>query len=99
MKRLAGTVALALAVGQIAALAAPATDALPLLTKASQIRALSLAESQRKYPVLLRGTVTFYAPDFNLNFVQDGTAGIFLNIRGQAPDAHAGDVIEVCARG
>ena len=95
MKRLAGTVALALAVGQIAALAAPATDALPLLTKASQIRALSLAESQRKYPVLLRGTVTFYAPDFNLNFVQDGTAGIFLNIRGQAPDAHAGDVIEV----
>ncbi|MGD0301085.1 MAG: ATP-binding protein [Bryobacteraceae bacterium] len=75
-------------------LAATARD-LPVLTNAAQIRKLTPAESRLKYPVVLRGAVTFYAPDFGLTFVQDATAGIFLNVHGDAPDAHPGDLVEV----
>ena len=86
--------ALALGFGSPPGLEAKQGD-LPVLTKAAQIRALALAESRLKYPVVLRGTVTFYAPDFNLTFIQDATAGIFLNVQGNAPEAHPGDVVEV----
>src|ERR1035438_9711610 len=89
--------ALALATGKIVSFAAKAVDPPPVLTRASQIRALTLTESRRRYPVLLRGAVTFYAPEFGLSFVQDATAGIFLNVnlRDNAPNAHLGDLIEV----
>ena len=68
---------------------------LPVLTTAAQIRGLTPAESRLQYPVVLRGAVTFYAPDFGLTFIQDATAGIFVNVQGQAPDAHPGDLVEV----
>ena len=86
--------ALTLACCPVTGYAAQARD-LPVLTKAAQIRGLTLAESRLKYPVVLRGAVTFYAPDFGLTFVQDATAGIFLNVQGDAPDAHPGDLVEV----
>jgi hypothetical protein len=92
--RMVLSVALTLAACPVPGLAAKAPD-LPVLTKAAQIRKLTPAESRLKYPVVLRGAVTFYAPDFGLTFVQDATAGIFLNVRGNAPDAHPGDLVEV----
>ena len=85
---------LALAGGPVPGFAAKARD-LPVLTKAAQIRKLTPAESRLKYPVVLRAVVTFYAPDFGLTFVQDATAGIFLNVQGHAPEAHPGDLVEV----
>lgn len=50
---------------------------LPTLTHANQIRSLSPDEASRGYPVLVRGVITMDAPapDF---FVQDGTAGIYV---------------------
>src|SRR5271156_5522548 len=86
--------ALTLASGPFPVFAAKAGD-LPVLTKAAQIRGLTIEESRRQYPVVLRGAVTFYAPDFGLTFIQDSTAGIFLNVQGHAPDAHPGDLVEV----
>lgn len=92
--RMALSAALTLASCPVPGLAAKAPD-LPVLTKAAQIRKLTPAESRLKYPILLRGVVTFYAPDFGLTFIQDATAGIFLNVQGDAPDAHPGDLVEV----
>src|ERR1700727_1069956 len=50
---------------------------LPTLTHADQIRRLSPEQASQGYPVLVRGVITMDAPapDF---FVQDGTAGIYV---------------------
>jgi PAS domain S-box-containing protein len=69
--------------------------ALPLLTQAAQIRKLTAEQARLGYPVELRGVITFYAPDFGLTFMQDASAGIFLNVSGPAPEAHPGDLVEV----
>ena len=60
----------------VAQVAVP-TKALPTLTHADQIRSLNPEEASRGYPVLVRGVITMDAPapDF---FVQDGTAGIYV---------------------
>jgi PAS domain S-box-containing protein len=92
--RIVLSAALTLASCPVPGLAGKVSD-LPVLTKAAEIRKLTLAEARLKYPVALRGAVTFYAPDFGLTFVQDATAGIFLNVKGDAPDAHPGDLVEV----
>jgi signal transduction histidine kinase/DNA-binding response OmpR family regulator len=55
---------------------------LAVLTTARQVRALSPSEAQRSYPVHLTAVVTYYDPGEDL-FVQDSTAGIWVN-------AHAG---------
>jgi signal transduction histidine kinase len=58
---------------QLPALAKP----LPTLTHADQVRRLSPEQASLGYPVLVRGVITMDAPapDF---FVQDGTAGIYV---------------------
>jgi hypothetical protein len=68
---------------------------LRVLTLAEQIRGLTPEWASRKLPVALRGVVTFYAPDFGYAFVQDASAGIFLNMEGPAPQARPGDMVEV----
>src|SRR5262245_58710575 len=52
---------------------------LPKLTKLAQIIALPPSEAARQYPVEFGATVTFSDPDWGLLFVQDDTAGIFVN--------------------
>lgn len=68
---------------------------LPLLTQVEQVRRLSPAEAERGYPVRIRGVITddVPAPDF---FVQDGTAGIYVE-GSHAPvfSHHFGDQVEV----
>src|ERR1700693_3841921 len=83
---------LTIASGPLPGFAAKARN-LPVLTTAAQIRGLTPAESRLQYPVVLRGVVTFYAPDFGLTFIQDVTAGIFVNVQGHAHDAHPGDLV------
>jgi PAS domain S-box-containing protein len=53
-------------------------DSLRVLTKVSQIRALSAAEAARKYPIRLTGVLTYIAPEYRVTFFQDDTAGIYL---------------------
>jgi len=68
---------------------------LPLLTHVEQVRRLTPAEAARGYPVRIRGVITddAPAPDF---FVQDGTAGIYVE-GSHAPvfSHHFGDRVEV----
>jgi hypothetical protein len=65
----------------------------PMLTKAIEIRSLSIDEARTGIPVLIRGTVTFVLPPSAV-FVQDETAGTFFR---PAPGAQLrpGDVVEV----
>ncbi|HEV3279770.1 MAG TPA: response regulator [Terriglobia bacterium] len=74
---------------------ARAQSSLPTLTQAAQIRRLTTEQARLKYPVALRGVVTYYAPDFQLTFIQDSSAGIFLNVVDRAPESNPGDVVEV----
>ena len=67
----------------------------PVLAEAAQIRRLTLEEARERHRVGLRGVVTFYAPDFGLTFIQDASAGIFLNVSSDAPEANPGDLVEV----
>lgn len=66
----------------------------PVLTTAAAVRSLSAAEAEKHYPVKLRGVVTFYDDSLFSRFVQDETAGIYL----QTTDSlalQAGQLVEV----
>ena len=62
----------------------------------AQIRALDAATAAQGIPVTVRGVVTF-PPIFRWIFVQDATAGIFVDIAGQQSSLEVGD--EVVVRG
>jgi len=73
--------------------ASSAATALPVLTRTQQVRELSAPQANRGYPVRLRGVVTF-VDDFSL-FVQDSSAGIFVDVSGLARQVSAGQLIEL----
>jgi hypothetical protein len=67
----------------------------PVLTHAAQIRQLSPQEVENAYPVHLRGVVTYYdsvAPNL---FVQDSTAGIWVDVAGAANPPRPGQLIDL----
>ena len=53
-------------------------SALPLLSQIQDIRALSLEEARRGYPVRIHGVVTYFETHWRALFVQDGTGGIYV---------------------
>jgi two-component system, sensor histidine kinase and response regulator len=88
---------------------APATTALPTLTQIDQVRRLTPEQANRGYPVRLDAVVTYYAsqgfdfltqetpptqtaPDM---FIQDSTAGIWVNVPVGGSSAEAGQSIEI----
>jgi signal transduction histidine kinase len=75
--------------------AQPAPAALPALTRADQVRSLTVEEAAKGYPVHIRGVVTddVPAPDF---FVQDSSAGVYVEGDHTLNFAHhLGDLVEV----
>jgi len=61
-------------------------ETLPVLATAKQIRDLSPEESERGYPVQLRGVVTYFDLPSRVMIVQDSTAGVFIDTsQSQAP--------------
>ena len=71
------------------------TGRIPVLTHAAQIRQLSPQEVEKAYPVHLRGVVTYYdsvAPNL---FVQDSTAGIWVDVAGAANPPRPGQRIDL----
>jgi len=85
---------MACAVGMSAQEAVPRAS-LPTLTRADQVRHLSVEEAATGYPVKIRGVITddVPAPDF---FVQDSTAGVYVEgDHALAFPHHLGDLIEV----
>jgi PAS domain S-box-containing protein len=68
---------------------------LPLLTRISDIRQLAPDQAARGYPVRIRAVVTYSDPTHNDLFVQDSTAGIWVNIPKEEPPFEAGLLVEV----
>jgi PAS domain S-box-containing protein len=65
-----------------------------LLTTAAEVRNLTVAEADRHYPVKLRGVVTFYDPSLFSRFLQDKTAGIYLQ-ETNIPSLIPGQLVEL----
>src|SRR5580700_828717 len=87
---------------------APAAP-LAVLTHIAQIRQLAPEQAVRGYPVRIRAVVTYYSswgPNFQGRdtfisgdtpdlFVQDSTAGIWVNLPKDAPALQAGQLVEM----
>ena len=85
------------------------TGHLPALTRIADIRRLTADEANRGYPVRLRAVITYFAPPnpdllpgerYSLfrapdMFIQDSTAGIFVNLPRGGPLAQPGELIEI----
>jgi PAS domain S-box-containing protein len=68
---------------------------LPTLTRIGQIRELTTEEAARGYPVRIRGVVTYYNRDPGDLFIQDSTAGIWIDPRETSLVFHQGEFVEV----
>jgi len=65
-----------------------------IFTTAAQIRALSVEEAKKAHPVRLQAVVTCWDSDMVLCFVQDATAGIYVQPADKA-DIAFGQLVEV----
>jgi len=70
-------------------------QALPVLTTVQRVRGLSAAQANLRYPIHLRGVVTYYNTQWRHFFFQDSTAGIFVDSAGQPDGLHAGQEVEL----
>jgi len=70
-------------------------ESLPVLTTVERVRELSPAQANLRYPVRLRGVVTYYNAAWHHIFMQDSTSGIFVDSVGQPYDLHVGQMIQV----
>ncbi|MFB3920848.1 MAG: PAS domain S-box protein [Terriglobia bacterium] len=71
---------------------------LPTLTSAAQVRTLTREKAALGYPVRLRAVVTFYHSDSVEGedlFIQDSTAGIWVDTAGMKLGLEAGDLVEI----
>jgi PAS domain S-box-containing protein len=73
----------------------PQKSSLPLLTRVEQIRNLSPDEANLGYPILVRAVVTYFNPAENDLFIQDPTAGIWVNIGTAKPPLQPGLLVEI----
>jgi signal transduction histidine kinase len=71
------------------------TPATRLLTTVRQVRALKPDEAAVAWPVRIRCVVTCYYRDWATLFVQDATAGIYVNLDGHTLDLELGQWIEL----
>jgi len=55
---------------------------LPTLRRVSEVRSISPEEADKGYPVRLEGIVTYYHPEWFILFIQDETAGIYVDPHG-----------------
>ena len=70
----------------------------PTLTSADEVRRLTRGEAAQGLPVRLEATVTFNDPDMRLLFVQDATAGIYVEAWRHIHPVKAGDRVVVLGR-
>lgn len=73
----------------------PQAADLPLLTSIQDVRLLSSQEAARRYPVQVRGVVTYFDSIWKLLFIQDGDEGIFVHARDLTRDFALGDYLDV----
>src|ERR1017187_6314265 len=65
------------------------------LRTVAQVLALTLEQATQKYPIHLKGVITYRSPEYQVTFFQDATAGIY--VFDQQSDLHitAGSLVEV----
>ena len=68
---------------------------LPVLNRIEQIRRLGPEEAGRGYPIRVRGVVTFCDGEWYCLFVQDETAGIYVDLHGQSFQQAPGTVLQI----
>ncbi len=62
---------------------------------AAEVRGLSVEQAQHHHPVRLRGVVTFFDETLFSRFLQDTTAGIYLQASTNTPPLRPGQIVEV----
>ena len=67
----------------------------PTLLTAEQVRELTADQANRGYPVHLRAVITFIDYSVGDFFVQDSTAGIYVNENNKSLHFHPGDLLEI----
>jgi PAS domain S-box-containing protein len=97
-KLIAGVTVLLSAAMTLAFSGPKAQDGPAPLTQVAQVRALTIVQSRQGYPVQLRGVITFNDPAMGVAFLQDSTAGIFIEKNASLEGVRAGDWVEVSGR-
>jgi signal transduction histidine kinase len=72
-----------------------AAPLVPVLRTASAVRRLSPQEAAEGRPIKLRAVVTYNYPEMRLLFVQDGTAGIYVEAWRHVHRLQPGDFVEL----
>lgn len=60
-----------------------------------ELKSLSVETAAKQLPVDVQATVTYVDPFFSLLFVQDQTAGAYVDVHSGSPDVEAGDIVHV----
>lgn len=68
---------------------------LPVLHTVQSVRGLTPEMAAKKYPVEIRGVVTYYDPVWRVLFVSDETGGIYVNEKSQGLPIQTGDRVVV----
>jgi PAS domain S-box-containing protein len=68
---------------------------LPVLTKAEDVRSLTLSRAVRGYPVRIQGIITYADADGPMLFVQDESSGIQIELDQQNHALKPGQVVEI----
>ncbi len=71
------------------------SEAVKVLTRTTDVRALSAAEAKKGFPVRVRGVVTYLDPTTTGFFIQDQFGGIWITRTPKLPEPAPGDLIEV----
>lgn len=68
---------------------------LPVLTKAREIKSLSIEEARKEYPIKLLASVTFASRNQSVLFVKDDTGAIYVQVEAGPLEVVEGDVVEI----
>lgn len=60
-----------------------------------ELKSLSVESAAKRLPVDVQATVTYIDPSLSLLFVQDATAGAYVNIHSGSPDVEAGERVRI----
>jgi diguanylate cyclase (GGDEF)-like protein len=60
-----------------------------------ELKSLSVEMAAKQLPINVRGTVTFIDVSRSLLFVQDATAGAYVDIHNSSPELRLGDIVRV----
>ena len=74
---------------------APAAE---VLHTAAAVRSLTVEQAREAQPVQVRGVVTFFDETLFSRFIQDDTAGIYLQYAANTPGLVPGQIVEVTGR-